>query len=332
MTTTPSTERSIFANPDPAWLPAAELPVPRDHQERPLIVPPGGVEPVPYERVSRVSSAVDTLQWLMDWKLGLTALGMARSRDLCQMAAGLEWNDPRMQSIVATAHDRAGGNEKANWGTAVHTFTERGTPLEDIPPEMRYDVAAYRLGLEREGIEVVETEVFVVNDELRVAGTLDTIAVHESLGRYVEDKKTGKYAAMAVAVQLACYAHAKRVDMDLVAAGRWSPRGDLDVNLEVGVCARIPREGGSVTFPKVDIARGWRLAQLAMEVKEHQDYAGWSFPEPLGKVTRSDTIMASIEAAQSRPELRDIIAHCERYFTKAHKEAVNRRWKEVGSA
>lgn len=355
MTTTTARSEHGFFNPDPAWLPAAELQVPRDDKERPLIVPPCEVcgndpewglfkatgevidcvdcpiEAVPYERISRVVDAADTQKWLMDWRLGMLARGLAQSRELAMMAAGLEWNDPRMQAIIEAAHDRAGGNDKAHWGTGMHVQTEPGRPAEAVPEEMRPDVMSYRLAHDKAGVSIVATEVFVVNDELRIAGTLDNIlAVNGE--RMVEDKKTGKFSARNCAVQLACYSRGSQVDMDLIAAGAFSTRRGLDVDTDVGIIAHIPREGGATTLKKVDTARGWERAKLAMAGKALDDMPDWCFPEPLGKVTRRETIAASIDACTSIPELTDLMAHSERYLTKALRERGNKKWTELRHA
>lgn len=354
---TPRSEHG-FINPDPAWLPDAELGIPRDPAtECPLIVPPGGTEAVPYERTSRVPGFVDTLQWLMEWRLKLLAKGMAISEDLCEMASALEWNDYRMPAIIEAAHDRAGGNRKANWGTAVHSHTEveaiarrqaergalaaaapeaEGHPevgsLFTMPTRMRYDVQSYETAYAQAGAEALESEVFVVCDELRVAGTLDTIGRHPSLGLYVEDKKTGKFAAQSCAVQLAIHAHSQRVDPDLVRAGQWAERTDLGVNQERAVVAHVPKDGGSTTLKRVDIAMGWELAKLAMEVHRYQQYPSWCDPEPLGRATRGQTITAAIQAALTRPELREVMTHSEKWLTKKHRELANARWVELRNA
>lgn len=331
------TERG-FLNPDPAWLPESEVGIPRDDKERPLIVPPGGGEPVPYERISRVGGFTDTLEWLMDWRLGHLALGMARNPDLCWQAAAYDdWNDPRMRDLVETAHDRAGGNLKANYGTAVHAHSDPGANPEHVPQEMREDVRAYHLAMEQAGVQVLWHEVFVVDDVLQVAGTVDTIGLHPLLGVHVADKKTGHYKAMPFAIQLACYANARKVDMHAVREGVLSDRLPLgmdprtgedhgDVNRDRAVVAHIPKGGGSCTLRKVDIKRGYEAALRAMDVRRDQTCGEWTDPEPLGKVSRSATIAAAIAGATCRADLIALKANAERYMTKAHRAAAREKW------
>lgn len=331
------TERG-FLNPDPAWLPENEVGIPRDSKERPLIVPPGGTEPVPYERISRVGGWTDTLEWLMDWRLGHLALGMARNPDLCWQAAAFDdWNDPRMRDLVETAHDRAGGNLKANYGTAMHAHTDPGAVPEHVPTEMREDALAYHLAMEQAGVTIVRHEVFVVDDELQVAGTVDTIALHPALGLHVADKKTGHYKAMPFAIQLACYAHSSQVDMHAIREGVWADRVPLGVdmvtgddagpvNLERAVVAHIPKGGGSAKLRKLDIKRGREAAHRAVLVHADQVCGEWTDPEPLGAVSRKDTLTAAIEGATCRADLTALHANAARYMTKAMLARMRERW------
>lgn len=344
------TERG-FLNPDPAWLPDNEVGIPRDGKDRPMIVPPSGDEPVPYERISRVGGWTDSLEWLMDWRLGHLALGLARSPDLCHLAAGFDgWNDPRMADIVERAHDRAGGNVKADWGTAMHSHTDPGANPEHVPEAMRLSARAYHLAMEQAGVRVVRHEVFVVCDFLQIAGTLDYLGLQDSLGLHVGDKKTGHYKAMPFGIQLACYANSEGVlDMDLLREGKWAGRHSLSVNpatgedygpmnTERGVVAHLPKpeldEFGNRSYPratlrKVNTKRGWEAAQRAVLVHEDQTSGDWTDPEPLGKVTRGQVVDDAITNATCRDDLRALQANAGAYMTKAQREQANARWLDL---
>lgn len=353
---TPTRSDEGFFNPDPAWLPEAEKNVPRDSRDRPLIVPPCAkcrqgityargtgeqitgcpecpTEPEPYERISRVVNAADTLQWLMDWRLGMAVRGMAMSRDLAYAAAGLEWNDPQMRDIIEKAHDRAGGNDDAHWGTGFHRITEPGVAPEAIPEEMIDDVACFDLALEEAGMRIVATEMFVVNDQLRVAGTFDHIVVVDGRDkRMILDKKTGRFSAKNAAVQESCYANGEYVDMDLIAEEQWSPRREIqNLDREVAVVAHVPRDGGKrASLRPVDIALGYERAEIALAGKELDDRADWVVPGiDFGKVDAKKLLARRIDNATSHSELRDLMKHYDGVATKALRERANKRWVQI---
>src|SRR5690606_1008152 len=68
--------------------------VQRDRWGRPLIVPPGGGDPVAYTRVSTLAKALDDTSNLMAWKQRVTAVGLARRQDLRTRLAGIIASHP----------------------------------------------------------------------------------------------------------------------------------------------------------------------------------------------------------------------------------------------
>lgn len=338
----------------PGWLPLIEATIPRstDGTNRPMIVPPGGDRPVPYERMSQVAEAVDTMRWLLEWYVRTAARGLAKSPDLCAQIAVLPPDGtpehreakPIWRDILDRAHDRGGGNDKADYGNAVHLTEHYGTPIEAVPSEMEFDVRALRLGFEQKGIRKVRTEVFVVNDDLRAAGTFDHEAhypmpygeiewVPEDLwdvpiGLAIGDVKTGKYSAWKWVIQNTGYANGATVDIATLAAGEFAERTPLQVSKHVGVIAHVPRHGGAVTFDPLDIAGAYKYAKAARMIKPGQDRKDWKGPA-LGLLKRKDVLLATIKAADSRSELRRIAQTQERWLTNEVRDALNRRWIEV---
>lgn len=303
----------------------------RDAQDRPLIVPPGGREAVPYQRASSVPRAVDNLAGLMRWRLRILTWAMANCPDLAARASMLEPNDPQLLAIAEEAHERAGGNAKAQWGTDVHIYTEPEADLSGMPEEMAFDVAAYHEALAEAGIEVLDTEVFVVNDELGVAGTLDHLYRVPGLGVCIGDKKTGDFHAMSCAIQLAIYAGAVRYvpDPDDPTRGQRLPLWP-DANRDWGVVARIPRLGGSCTLTTVDIRSGLIMARKALERLPYQEMPGSAWVgEDLVRVTRRQCLAILIERAETIEAIARIKAQNERYWTKALSAAANARWLEL---
>ena len=125
----------------------------------------------------------------------------------------------------------------ANRGTWVHRLTElidegvawqadlefvaAGVGL-GIPADIQQDIArAWRRFKTTHNLAVVHTEQTVVNDTLKVAGTLDRIVEHDGHRRVLDIKTGGKVTKTAYAVQLARYAGAVPYDIDTDERGTW---------------------------------------------------------------------------------------------------------------
>lgn len=306
-----------------------------NEQGRPMITPPGGTEPIAYRRASAIPRIVDNLYWLLKWKTQMVALGVARSPDLIEQLAGMEYGHPDLRDLTEQAHVAAGGAVKAQWGTDIHLYTEPDADLTDLPDEMAPDIAAYHCAVARAGIVVLGTEIRTVNDELGIAGRLDHLYDVPGYGVCVIDKKTGSFAPMSAAVQIAIYANSQRYipDPSDPTRGERVPLWE-SLNLEWGMVARIPNRGGSCTITPVDIARGYRLARLAMDLLPYQEAPAseWIGPDVV-KVTRRDAIAARIATAPDRDTLVQLWKATPRtVWTKAHDAAAKARIAELGRA
>src|SRR4051794_37317454 len=147
----------------------------RDRWGRPLITPAGGGDPKPYTRASTLGKALDDEAGLTFWKQRMTAVGIAKRRDLI-LAANAHGTDKKMMGeIVEQAMDAAESGAAATSGTALHQIMDDNdqgrTPY--VPDEYHGDLEAYQVA--RRGLEVVRSETFVVDDELEVAGTYDRL-------------------------------------------------------------------------------------------------------------------------------------------------------------
>lgn len=231
----------------------------RDRYDRPLIIPAAGGKLEPYTRVSTFAGSLDDAGGLITWKARMTALGIARHEDLAAMCAGLAYGDKELDEHIETAICRV--DDKAAWGTAVHSLTEPD-PSPYVPERMAADVASYHQALADHELVCVDSERFVVNDTLKVAGTFDGIYTHPTLGRLVGDKKTGKLKGCSVAVQLFCYASAVGYDSDS------GERTSLDVRTDVGLLFHIPKGEGRTDVYLVDLVAGERAAKAAAWVRE----------------------------------------------------------------
>lgn len=240
----------------------------RDRWGRPLLVPPGGGSRTAYTRVTTLAKTLDDTHNLINWAGRQVAVGMSRRPDLVALAASADGDRKSLDTVAEEAKAAAGSSSAANLGTAVHAFCEQldlGQPPFGVPDDLKGDLRAYlqmrqRLGI---GIDTECVEVFVADDELRVAGTADRVI---TIGgrRYIADIKTGSiaYGQQAIGIQLACYAGARRYDAD---TDRWG--GGLAVSQEVGYIIHLPVGTGTASLVPVDLVAGRRLAHLAATVR-----------------------------------------------------------------
>lgn len=270
-----------------------ELP-PRDRWGRPLLVPKGGGERIPYTRMSTLANYICDQSGLATWEKRLLARGLAQREDLCAMIASLpplhsakrDKKDlsaaekredtavsAKLDGWINEALEHAGRSFKANAGTAVHGFTDPGADLDCVPDRMKADVGSFLTYVGSGKLEILATEVFVVNDELGAAGSFDHIGRFDLLGfgaPCIVDKKTGQVdgKGLAFAVQLAGYASSEVYDLD---TDQRYPLEALtqgeSVSRKYGYIAHIPLGAGRTDFWRVDIASGLHCARLATNVR-----------------------------------------------------------------
>ena len=244
--------------------------VKRDRWDRPLIIPPDGGKPEPYVRVSTLAKSLDSKEGLMQWMQRMTAIGLGKRPDLAERAAITDPTDKRaLKEIVDGAMKAAESDKAANVGTTLHKLTEmldRGL-LDTVPPTHQADLDAYAAAMEP--LKVVATEMFVVNDHLKAAGTLDRLVRLPDDRLVVADLKTGanenKYPH-GVATQCAIYAHSWRYDVE--ANKRLAYLPDNGVSTEVGLLIHLPAGQGRCDLYLLDLRVGWMLAQTATAVRK----------------------------------------------------------------
>ncbi len=249
--------------------------IPRDRWKRPLIIPPGGGDPIPYTRVSTLAKVLDDASNLNAWTGRKALEGALRRPDLLTRAAGILANGnpdeddaakSAMNRILAEAKEAAGASSGASAGTGFHLLTEavdRGEEPLFVPVEDEVRLDAYRNAVL--GYRALDIETFVVVDTLHAAGTFDRLWRCPDGRVRVGDLKTGRWEARypgATAQQLAIYAHGKRYDP---ATGE---RTDLhpDLDLDTGLLVHLPATGGCQIIP-LNIAAGWRAANVAAQVR-----------------------------------------------------------------
>lgn len=261
--------------------------IPRDYYGRPKIIPPGGGKPVPYTRVSTLAKKLDDQGGLIAWKQKVTALGLVADRSLYQRFAAIASTVPDplkdkdikadLSKLIGEAFKAGGGERAANTGTTIHDLTEyvdRGLVPEYVPEELAPILDRYIWSTT--ALEHVETELFVVVDELKCAGSLDRLVRLPDGRVVVADIKTGadepKYPS-GVTTQCAIYAHGQQYDPE---TGERTPlHPDLDVT--TGLLIHLPLEpvdGRQICelYP-LDLEAGWTRALLAGLVRDTKSIA-----------------------------------------------------------
>lgn len=235
----------------------------------------------PYGRVSGVSKILDDSSGLVDWAACAAAVGVVRDPGLMAGVSALAsqyadpWSIPEakrpLKDLVFQARTRGGGDQAAQIGTAYHSYTEMvdaGNEPEFVPEPFPALIAEYKRAIAAAGLEVLETELFIVNDELELAGSLDAL-VRLPDGRVVVcDKKSGKHDSnypMGVTVQTAVYANSVRYNQH---TGERAPlHPDLDTSTTLLLHHPVRTEGSKCVPYLLDAVRGIELARLAMRVK-----------------------------------------------------------------
>lgn len=253
----------------------------RDRWGRPLIEPPEGGKPVAYTRVSTLAKSLDKQEALTKWKQRMTAIGISQRPDLIALVQATREDDKKtLDDACEQALAAARSSAAANTGTALHSFTERideGVPLEDIiaSDTIKADLAAYRDRMST--VKVLASEVFVVQDEIRCAGTFDRLVQLD--GRvYVADIKTGQHEPNyphGVAVQTAIYANGTGYRPG---TGRTASLASIGADLERALLIHLPAGQATCELYWLDIAAGWEMARTATRVR------AWHSTKPIEKL------------------------------------------------
>lgn len=239
----------------------------RDRWGRPLINPVNGGKAEPYTRVSTMSKALDDTSNLMKWGQRMTLMGAAKRPDLIALAQSTD--DRRaLNDAVEQAMTAANSQKAANTGTALHSFAEQldlgQITMDEVPEAYQPHMTAYQQIMSEADIGVIACEQFIVQDELKAAGSFDRLVTYDG-EVMIADLKTGsnvKFMATATALQVAIYAHGKLYDIEE------GVRHDLPVSLKRGLLIHLPQdapEEGAIY--ELDLTEGYRLARLALDVR-----------------------------------------------------------------
>lgn len=242
--------------------------VPRDRWGRPVI------DGTTYVRASTLADSLDNKEALLSWTGRQTALGLATSPDLIAAVATTKPDDKKaLDRLVEQAAERAKSRAGATMGTAIHTATElldAGESIEVLPKDVQADAHAYRALLDGAGLTPLAAEVFVVNEELQVAGTFDRLlqGPHRVL---IEDTKTSsnpntaEYKALSWAIQIAVYANGRPwlPDRGIV---DWEDVGLPAPSVTHGLVVHVVQGEAVAKAYSIDLVAGLEAARIAREV------------------------------------------------------------------
>jgi hypothetical protein len=184
-----------------------------------------------------------------------------------------------LDAIAERLLDLGGAHEKAQKGTDLHALMELAdregiTAVGDlltegkITPADLVDVEAYLAAIEKIGAKILpeHIEQVVINDELKVGGRLDRVAMVRLPGeqrarRRVVDIKTGQIKPGILAQQLEMYSSSQGYDPDT------HERTDLKLDRTKALVVHVPAGTGEAHVYVVDLTIGRKGNRLAGEVR-----------------------------------------------------------------
>jgi hypothetical protein len=258
-----------------------------------------GMKEVLFTRATSFVGVLDDRSNLEKWQKRIILVGLAASPWLVNEIYAVNPDDKdALDSFADLLFEAGEGHVKAQKGTDLHTLTEYVDKGWDLPATLtdydtgqerpvtlqdRADMAAWRKVTNDLGVQVVGSELFVVQDDYQIGGTYDRLVLFpkwRSGGRpmvnpcdcgkaVILDLKTGRidYGAGKIAQQLAVYANSK--DYDPVTG----ERTDQDVCTHFGIVVHLPQGTGEATVHVVDLVAGWEAVKLSSQVREHRRMA-----------------------------------------------------------
>jgi hypothetical protein len=278
------------------------------------------------------------------------ALGVGLDPDIAAKAASIQpltgdskkdrLSNDTLDECIEEARKVSGEHAGRDWGTAIHGFTEPGMEGNPYVPErMQADVDSYWEMMRAANIRNVASEVFVVNDELGVAGSFDDLYYSYAFGLTLGDKKTGKAKIHSHLIQLAGYSRSKVYDVE---TGERRPLQSLvederlakyAVNTRVGFWVHIAKGEGTTKFVGLNLERGWEAAQYAAKVRDYQQQReGLVFDAhaQLLQGARTEAAWEALEGATQLEEFGGIASMFRDVWTPQMTAAGQRRINELG--
>lgn len=237
-----------------------------------------------YRRATTVAGYLDDKQGLIDWSAAMVAFGMAKSPALMANFQLLDWHEDKgkVKEMLSKAKDLGGGSEAADTGTAFHKVVEmyhlgREIDRENLPAGFAETLAAYEQFLADWGLACVGTEIKIVDDEHRIAGTADLAlkarqdietpfgVIPEGSG-FIADVKSGSvsdYSGLSMGIQLGIYSHGQPYD---VLNGKRVPWHVSKWTPGIGLIIKVDVKSHTVTPWWLNLDAAYELVPLAMQV------------------------------------------------------------------
>jgi hypothetical protein len=316
----------------------------------PMVVDPLTGKFVRYRRTSSVGKILDDESGLNDWKLRTVLVGAVQRPELLAIISTLDPEADKKQIRDYTEDCLVAGKGQARQiqGTAVHAMFDHVDLAHDWQPAPNFVpiVDAYKVALDRFGLVPIDVEIHCVNDEYRLAGTLDrryrttrlliapdgaTIPIGTVI---VGDTKTGRtleYATGTYATQCAGYADSLRYDVKTNERSEFDPPNYRDWAVIVHA---LPEEGAvSLYWCDLDAGRaGLALAQRVYEWRRRSDLLTLAPepPEPLRVVPAlapeppalPSTTPAKPTEPPSRPSMTDDVPNVRRAWLRERVREV----------
>lgn len=306
--------------------------------ERPMIIRPGKTKPEPYLRASEVHRLVEDKYGLNIWQQDHIAAVVATNEAIRAKWAKVDPDEKgqafwerkalREETLRTWNRGRQWNREAAANGTRFHSITDKhdsGT-LFELDTDFADDLDVYRHVLEKAGLRIVDSERFVVQDELGIAGTYDKRLYTELLtpdgmtaGFVIGDLKTGKVKGKELdfGMQMAVYANSEHYDN-----GERSP---LEANKKWGLIIHLPLGSNQAELFWINIEQCWEVVKAAIVVKEQRA------PKLISAgVFAGPSLLDKIESAPSKRVLVDLYNENRAAWDDDLNAAAQKRSDELG--
>lgn len=267
---------------------------------------------VTWNGATTLAEELDNPYALTQWKMRQVAWGLGRRPDLMALAGSVtnpndDSDKATLREVVKGALSAAHTEEGSNHGTALHSIFQKidtGTPMSQVPEYFHPDIVARQQELARHGIILLpEYRERVIRCAIYgCSGRLDGIGRLADGSLVLVDDKSEKDPEKyphAKAVQMGIYANAgEMMDYD---ANRIVPMPN--VRKDFGLVIHSRPGTGVCKIYRVDIARGWAAARIAVEVREWRKSSGlvapyvsegsWAPPSPVTVPAREEFVPAA---------------------------------------